>query len=369
MQIAATRDLVFTKLSSLTGFAERKAGNTQCGLYQQILIELTKDRLTRETLTCLTERLISLADQAFFLRRFESLEQISKLLIQLPLPAGQSSIGRYYHGLCLKNQGKRLDAQKEFEQVVENAPRYRARALMSIGVADFELGNHDAALKLYAEAGRLAAQSGWCDPLTTIATHRNSCIIKSRIGDHAGALLELEKMTPVVSKVAGSGSYLISAHFNSLAVELTQAGRLEEALQASQLALRSPYAASYPEWRETYVDVLKLSRLSRPSRCLINVPRMRNAENVVKLPVPQQTPGARHLRLMAPKSLARVVSYFDWKSRSQLRPKQLPAETGMPLSARQMLLRIIDIASGENMTLEKLNRILKTVEAIASEAE
>lgn len=176
-------------------------------------------------------------------------------------------------------------------------------------------------------------------------------------------------MTPVVWRVAGRKSYLVSAHLNSLAVELGHAGRLAEALLASRSALSSPYSTAYPEWRETHNDVVK--RLTRrPSRSLIALARFPDAENVVRLPIHHQPAASPQFRLLTPRPSARVVDYFEWKNKVGHQPKEIPAETGLPLmSARQVLLRIIDLASGQNMTLEKLNRILKAIEAIASETE
>ena len=49
--------------------------------------------------------------------------------------------------------------------------------------------------------------------------------------------------------------------------------------------------------------------------------------------------------------------------------KERPSEEGKdpPLTTRQMLLRIIEIVSGDGMSEEKLAKVLKAVEAIAAE--
>jgi hypothetical protein len=49
------------------------------------------------------------------------------------------------------------------------------------------------------------------------------------------------------------------------------------------------------------------------------------------------------------------------------RKERLNEQGPDPLTPRQMLLRIIEIVSGDRMSEEKLQRILRAVEAIAAE--
>src|ERR1051325_4080194 len=54
-------------------------------------------------------------------------------------------------------------------------------------------------------------------------------------------------------------------YLNSYTVELTEAGRLEEAQNICRVILASPYAFAYPEWRETEQDLVLRGYKSRSS--------------------------------------------------------------------------------------------------------
>jgi hypothetical protein len=74
-------------------------------------------------------------------------------------------------------------------------------------------------------------------------------------------------------------------YMNSFAVELCEAGRLEEAKNVSQIVLASPFAPAYPEWRETGEEI-ELREL-RPSRAGVAVSqRPSDAEDFVRLGLP-----------------------------------------------------------------------------------
>src|SRR4029077_3907719 len=83
-------------------------------------------------------------------------------------------------------------------------------------------------------------------------------------GNHRGALALLESLFPLANSMRSSQPHVYHDYLNSLAVELCEAGRLEEAKNVSQIVLASPYASAYPEWRDTREEIeLRGLRASR----------------------------------------------------------------------------------------------------------
>lgn len=75
---------------------------------------------------------------------------------------------------------------------------------------------------------------------------------------------------------------------NTLAVERTEAGRLEEARNAPQIALASPFASAYPEWRKTREEI-KLKGWRAPRSVVALNQKTREASNHVHRLCPSKT--------------------------------------------------------------------------------
>ncbi|HEY3136596.1 MAG TPA: hypothetical protein VGL29_11270 [Blastocatellia bacterium] len=83
-------------------------------------------------------------------------------------------------------------------------------------------------------------------------------------GNHRGAVALLETLFPLACSVRASQPHLYYDYLNSLAVELCEVERLEEARNVSKVVLASPFAPAYPEWQETREEIeLKARRASR----------------------------------------------------------------------------------------------------------
>ena len=133
------------------------------------------------------------------------------------------------------------------------------------------------------------------DPMTLYTASRMTAVMKSIEGDHRSALTDLEKMFPLVRMASLQQPYAYYDYLNTLAVELTEAGRLEEARNASRIALTSPFAYAYPEWRDT-LDEIQHRELPAP-RSRIAVSQRDPAETTLaKLP-----PRPRQSAMTAPK--------------------------------------------------------------------
>jgi hypothetical protein len=132
-------------------------------------------------------------------------------------------------------------------------PGYRARAILGLADSYYLGGDFGQSASLAIDAARVAREEQ--DYLTRCAALRHLAVIRSIHGDHNGSLKDLERLLPVVRSVAGPCSPEYYAHLNSIAVELGEAGRLEEANAAVDVALRSPFSANYPGWRETKLEL------------------------------------------------------------------------------------------------------------------
>ena len=286
MQTAANNNLVLTGFSSFKQLAELPTAVRRGEFYQQVGEELINVVHTTQALNSLGRRLVSLAHYSYTFRKLDVIEQVSQMLINLPLSRGYQSIGCYYHSFNLRREGRLAEARALLERVADDIPHwYRGRAIMSLAGLNFDCRDFHSALPLYVEAGRTATDREWRDPFTSATTQRMIAILKSTDGNHRGALADLERMSPLVCEVRRSEPYIYYEHLNSLAMELGAVGRLEEAKNVSRIVIASPFAPAYPEWRETS-DEIEL-RGWRPSRSTVAVTQI--------APVTQETAEIKNL--------------------------------------------------------------------------
>src|ERR1044072_6714677 len=119
MQIAADNNLVLIESFSSRRFAEFQKQAGYGRLYQQILSGLIKDTYSKQFFTDLGNKLVASAEYVYGLRRIEDVEQISQLLLNLPLTDDYRTIGRHYEALCLYQKGKLAEARTILEYVAE----------------------------------------------------------------------------------------------------------------------------------------------------------------------------------------------------------------------------------------------------------
>ena len=239
------------------------------GLYHQtILRRAIGSLITFREVNELGSRLVFLAEQAQVLRKFEALAGISDTLINLPLPPGYSSIGKYFRAVCLGRMSHHNLALSTslFDSVLIDAPaKYKVRALHSLGANATFMQDMQSGIRYYVEAARLAMDEAF-DPVMAVQSQRMTNVLKSWDGDHKGALIDLEALHPIARRVGAWHPFVYYDYLNSLAVELGNAGRIEEAANASNFVLASPLAPVYPEWKETREEIrLKAQRAFRSS--------------------------------------------------------------------------------------------------------
>ena len=209
----------------------------------------------------LGNRLVRAAEIAHAFREVEKVEELGLLLSNLPLKEYQL-IGQYYLGWCAYRRGE--SSREIFERVIESSQTYKARAFMSLAAVDAREGNFDGELKHFTEAVRYAD-----DLPTRIEILTGIAVVKGKEGYHKHAVRELESLTTFL-RYAKPDMYYSS--LNSLAVELGEVGRVEEAKKISSFVLSSPMISAYPEFQDTAKE-LEMKARSKRASC-ITVPAL-----------------------------------------------------------------------------------------------
>ena len=372
MQTAANISLVLTDFSSLKRFADSQNEISYGGFYQRLASELVKRVHSKHAFRAVGERLVVLAEHAHAFRQMGALDQVSQVLMN-SVPRQFEVAGQYYQALCIQRfgRGNLEQAARMIERVAEYAaPRYRVRALISLGANSFHKGDSQSALSLYCEAGRLASLDGMDDPYATIHIQKMVAFIDSLEGNHRDALALLENLFPLARAVRSSQPHVYYDYMNSLAVELCEVGRLEEAKNASQIALASPFAPAYPEWRETREEIeLRGCRASRATVAFSR--RTPEVENLVCLPVPERQGSASRQEHIPghTKQRARVLDLLEWKKKMGKEPNDTPRDkkSYKEMDGRQMLLKIMELTGSKDRTDDELQRILEAIDRVLSE--
>ena len=342
MQTVDNINFVLTDVFSFRRFADLKAPTSYRGFYQLIASELIGGIREEQVFRKLGDNLILLAEHAHAFRRMDELEDVSRHLMSLSLPGeprepGKYEMaGRYYHALCVQNfgRGDAEQASRLLGPVAGNAPPgFRARAMISLAANSRNQGDNLSALPLYCEAARFNSQSGLRDPYVTVHTQKMAAVITSENGNHHDAVTLLENLFPLAHHMRSSQPHVYYDYLNSLAVELCEVGRLKEASDISNLALASPFAAAYPEWRETSDEIaLKSRRASRSVVAFSNPASESERENtsesgnVLQLVAPPRSgsaslpsaslsfDGRRDSVATRRNQRARVISLLEWKN-------------------------------------------------------
>lgn len=380
MQTAATNRFLLTSSSSLKR-SNLKNVIKQGGFYQQIF-RLAKDAYKTDALCNIGNSLLAVAEHAYTLREMNTVEEVAELTTALPLPRGYERAAQYYKALCVRSRGEIAEAVSLLERVAEDAPPYyRARAMQSIGtVLVWNTPDKQTASKVLTEACYFARRHAG-DVFTLVNSRWVLAVIKSFEGDHQGALDDLESLFPLVRAVAMTHPLTYYGFMNSLAVEMGEVGRLEEALNASRIALSSPFGGAYFEWSETRNELLLKARRSSKSKIAISR-TVASPENVVSLPAPQQNLGgltkyetpfpqqARVLRFRGYMTMAKEVNDAR-DSSSGLQTSAIAREAKLEdlrrMTTRQKLLRIMELMSDDKITDDQLLNVLLILEDVFPE--
>jgi tetratricopeptide (TPR) repeat protein len=237
--------------------------------YQRLLYSLLARNLyTTESLQVLGRQLAEIARHAYFAQQMDAVEQASQVMLALPISRELKAVALYYQAICTWRRGHADKARQMLERVTEESTTYRARAWLTIGATYFGQGKVDAALPFHLAAGRAARE---CDLLTLAESQRMIAVAHSIYGDHKQALDDLERLFPLVRAVGKHYPAIYYGYLNSLAVELGEVDRLDEAQAVCSVALASPFAAVYPEIAQTRAEIAAKRTATTPSIVAVSI--------------------------------------------------------------------------------------------------
>lgn len=214
--------------------------------------------------------LIRFAEQAYFIRDVEVLNEVSRVLMNLPVD-GARQIGTYYYALAI-NREARAEAEALLETIADRGPiTYRARAIQTLGANYHQTGQLDEALRFQLEALRIASDPRARGFQTALMAHWEIAIVRSLKGDHRGALADLRKLQPLVNLIGKQAPFFFYGYCNSVAVELAELGCLADAEAFSAITLSSPLALVYSEWSETRDEIA--AKRTAATRTVIGINR------------------------------------------------------------------------------------------------
>lgn len=192
----------------------------------------------------LATRILVQIKTAHAFRQTDKVRELARILVNLPLSEARL-IGQYYLAWCdCRTRNYRAAV---LESIVDESRIYKAQALISRAAIEFYQGKFDDALRFYLES--LKARPTASEYALAV---KGIAVIKSIEGFTAQALRDLSNLTPIL-RYAEPVAYFDC--LNSYAVELSNAGQLDDARSVSNLVLASPFAAAYPEWQETFSEI------------------------------------------------------------------------------------------------------------------
>jgi len=257
--------------SSISGnWLARQEPTAQHSSYQRLIYTLlSRSIYTTEGFQSLGRQLAEIARHAHLARQMEAVEQASQVMLALPVSKELKIVALYYRAICAWKQGQADEARRMLERVTEESTsHYRAQALLTLGATQFGQGKAEAALPFYVAAGRAAGER---DLLTLVESQCMTAVVRSIYGDHKQALNDLERLFPLVRAVGKYYPLFYYEFHNSLAVELGEVGRLDEAKAACSIALASPFASAYPEFAQTRDELEAKRTAATPSIVAVSV--------------------------------------------------------------------------------------------------
>lgn len=306
----------------------------------------------------LGKRLTSAAETAQLLRQADTVRECGLILSNFPVKEYQL-IGRYYLGWCACWDGIDV-ALSFFENIFDQSKTYKAKALITLGGLAAAKGNFEDEMRYRKEALK------YSDLSTSIRILRGIAVIKAKEGFHKSAARDLEALVPVLRHTQVPASYEI---LNSLAVELGEVGRIEEAQSICRIVLASPFAFAYPEWRETGQDLALRGYKSRSSVPVIQsffTPK--KLQNVLNLPERERPESKRRSPFFQP---SEVTSLKDWKNKMVKEPNGDNGDEKNldEMNDKDLFMELMRVASDDSITSRKLRKMVDAIKKIASEKD
>jgi tetratricopeptide (TPR) repeat protein len=255
MQSAAANNIVLLKGSSLLDKRLAK------------VISASAHFASSRELEAMGSQLVDIARQARVLRRTDLVEIASQAILSLPLSFDIHIAGISYAAYCQQQRGEVEESRVVLSRVADSAASgFRERAIFEVGTTYFRQGDITQALYFYIESAKAAKG---IDHIIYIESLCMLAACSGVNGDHRRASCDLEQLFPLVHSLSGRYPAFYFDYLNSLAVEFSEVGRVEEANKAIDDALASPFADRYPEWAETKREIAQKAKERRKSPALI----------------------------------------------------------------------------------------------------
>ena len=297
-------------------------------------------------------QLVHSAEASYYFRDTQRQLEIGLTLQNFPYPFNQ--VGKYYEAIYLYRNNQYAKARTILENIAEYAPsRYRSKALLSLSAVEETLGNFEEALRLRVASCSLD------DPLAFVEAQRGIAVLKSFEGSHDHATKQLENLLPMVKIASKSVPSLYPMHLNSLAIEFSEVGRMEEARQVSNILLASPYFDRFPELGHTVREIYLKTQPA--SRLILSFKEIKDNLHILPAPVDRvvQSP---------PEKPARVLSYVDWKKKMVKEPNGDEKKLD-EMNDKDLFMELMRVASDESLTSKQLRKMVDAVKKIACESK
>lgn len=307
-------------------------------LYQQLLAGI----VSYETLG---NRIIERIKIAHAFRQVETVKELAGLLLNIPIKEHQL-IGQYYLVWCQSRDGQYSNFL--LENIIERSETYKTKALISKAAFEIYKGNTNNALHFYGEAIKTSLTLS-----EYIEASRGAATVKGLEGFSKAALADLEKLIPIIRHAEPAIYYSV---LNSYAVELGEAGRIEEAANISKIVLASPFVFAYPEWRETRNEIALRGYKSRSVVSVSKLPLKSN--NVVPMPV-------NTIPILPQKGCGKVLDLQKLRKKMVKEPNGENGEENKKLSDKQMVMKIMEYATDDDLPDEALFEMLESIKKIS----
>ncbi|MEN3331551.1 MAG: hypothetical protein V7641_916 [Blastocatellia bacterium] len=263
-------------------------------------------------------------------------------------------IGQFYEGWCAFRRGKACKAT--FETVIEQSEAFRSKALISLAAIEAGSENYSEAIKYYEGAIKQSKNIS-----VFVQAIRGIIVLETLDGNHALAVKHLEDLKPLVCHLTPFARY---QYLNSLAVELGEVGRTEEAQNICKLVLASPYAFAYPEWRETS-DAINLQGYK--SRSTVSLSQRITPQNLLHLPERTSSAQTTPNPFQQPGSVTKLE---DWKRKMVKEPNgndtdQLPED----MTSQDMAMKLLELITENRYEEDKIREILEHALEVFSRPE
>ncbi|MGH9830114.1 MAG: tetratricopeptide repeat protein, partial [Blastocatellia bacterium] len=206
--------------------------------------------------------LLLLARQARVSRDIDALGTISDLILESFNGSSFAEVARFHKAHCLQAHGNVAAGRKLLTEVIKRVgSRFRARGLLALGASYRDAGEYSECRSLYLEAIRAADES---DPLTRLQSLRMVAVVQAIEGDHFGSLSALQSLVPQTLYLGRWYPADVYDLLNSIAIELGELGRVDEAARIIDRVLRTPFAKNCPHWLDTKIELAKKRPLIFP---------------------------------------------------------------------------------------------------------